>query len=351
VSGEQPKNRLRPARPLRRAAGLLAGLVLAGLALWAVGPAAVVGTLSEARPDRVALAALLAAVALTAWAGSLWVVLRSLGVTIGAARACWLFLGTLFLNSVTPFGQLGGDLPSGYLLARDSRIRIEQGTAAITSVNTAHKLTGTVLGVLALFSLGGSDTLALRRALPIWMAGAILLGVVAVVGWRVRSRLVRLSVALIAPPVGAVSRVLPGVGRVDRRTVRSRVDGFRRSIERIATPRTAAAVLVFGATGGLAVSAVLWLVVLALGPSVPVAVAVAAVPIARLSGLSPTPGGLGAGVVTLGGVLVALSDIGTAQAGAAALLYRGIAFWLPLVPGGIVVGSVLSGRAGRPDRP
>jgi hypothetical protein len=49
--------------------------------------------------------------------------------------------------------------------------------------------------------------------------------------------------------------------------------------------------------------------------------------------------------LTLAVVLITIAGIGSVEAGAAAVLYRGVTLWLPLLPGGAVVGAVLLGSA------
>ncbi|MFB6125752.1 MAG: lysylphosphatidylglycerol synthase transmembrane domain-containing protein [Halolamina sp.] len=330
---------------LRRAAGFLAGLALGATALWVVGPTAVTDALAAAQTEYVMLAAGLVAVALTLWGVSLWVVLRSSGTVVGVGRACWLFLGSVFLNSVTPFGQVGGDLPSGYLLARDRGLPSEAGVAAIAGVNTVNKLAGIALGVVGTLAVGALGSLATVRGAVVWSLVAVATVGVAAVAWRHRRELVDGLTVLLAPPLRRLTAVVPRVEPTTGRGVRSRLDGFVRTLERIGTPRTVAVVVLLGGAGQLAVSATLWAALRALGAAVPMAAALVAIPVARLAGTTPTPGGLGGVEVALVGVLVAVTGVGTIQAGAAAVLYRAVSFWLPLLPGGVAVGTVFVGSA------
>jgi undecaprenyl-diphosphatase len=57
------------------------------------------------------------------------------------------------------------------------------------------------------------------------------------------------------------------------------------------------------------------------------------------SGLAPTPGGLGGAEAGIAAVLVGFS-VPPSDAAAAALIYRGITYWLPLLPGYIALRVV-----------
>jgi peptidoglycan/LPS O-acetylase OafA/YrhL len=65
------------------------------------------------------------------------------------------------------------------------------------------------------------------------------------------------------------------------------------------------------------------------------AVVLLLIPVAKLSGAAPTPGGFGSAEAVLTALLVATIGVDAAVAGAAALLYRASAFWLPFLVGGM----------------
>jgi len=65
------------------------------------------------------------------------------------------------------------------------------------------------------------------------------------------------------------------------------------------------------------------------------------VPVARLAGASPTPGGTASAEALLPGLLVAVGGVAMPVAAAAALVYRAAGFWLPTVGGGVVTTLLL----------
>ncbi|PSQ60019.1 hypothetical protein BRD18_02060 [Halobacteriales archaeon SW_7_71_33] len=88
-------------------------------------------------------------------------------------------------------------------------------------------------------------------------------------------------------------------------------------------------------TGQLAVASTLWIALAALGVEASLAVVLLVIPVAKLGGVAPTPGGFGSTTALLTALLVATVGVEAAVAGAAAFLYRLGTYWLPAVGGGV----------------
>jgi uncharacterized protein (TIRG00374 family) len=110
-------------------------------------------------------------------------------------------------------------------------------------------------------------------------------------------------------------------------------DGLRRAFDLISHPRRGALALL-GAAGFWATQvAILWASFRAFGISVPIAVLVQGFFLGMVANLIPfVPGGVGAVDAGLIGAYV-LFDLPKATCFAAVLIYRLVAFWLPLPPG------------------
>ncbi|MFB6255419.1 MAG: lysylphosphatidylglycerol synthase domain-containing protein, partial [Haloplanus sp.] len=159
---------------------------------------------------------------------------------------------------------------------------------------------------------------------------------------RRRERLVVGAGGLLGDAAGRLGGVVPGVDPPDRERVVERGRGFVAALERVGdSRRRLATVLLLGAGGHLAVAATLWLSLAALGVTVSPARVLIVVPVARLAGASPTPGGTASAEALLTGLLVAVGGAATPVAAAAALVYRAAAFWLPTVGGGVVTALLL----------
>jgi uncharacterized protein (TIRG00374 family) len=167
-------------------------------------------------------------------------------------------------------------------------------------------------------------------------------GVVAVLAWRRRDRLVVRAGGWLGDGVERLGGVVPGVDPPDRARVVERGRGFVVALERVGdSRRRLAAVLLLGVCGHLAVAATLWLSLAALDATVSPVRVLVVVPVARLAGASPTPGGTASAEALLTGLLVAVGGVAMPVAAAAALVYRAAAFWLPTVGGGVVTALLL----------
>ena len=332
---DRPSNGRRVGRSL--VAVVVALLALAGL-VWAVGVEAVHAVLTGVGPDQATMLVVAGLVPLALWGVALRVVLDGIGEPVGTARAAALFAGSGFLNNVTPLGELGGDVPAGLLIAADRDIPFERGLAAITSLNVLNRFGVVALGGAALAwhghhlrGLGGGWTLGL--AVTAWVALVGGLGA----AWVYRESLLRRFGSPISSGIAVVGRWLPLDEAPPPSAVEARIRGFVDAVERLtAHPQRLVAVLILGVVGHLAVATTLWLALWTLGARVPVHDVVLVVPLAKVSGLSPTPGGTGSAAVLLTGLLVALTGVDAATATGAALLYRAAAFWVPTALGGAI---------------
>jgi hypothetical protein len=245
---------------------------------------------------------------------------------------------------VTPFGQAGGDPVAAVLFKRAIGTDFETGLAAIGSVNALNRIAAVFLGLLGVGYLGSRATVGggLRNAAVFVTGLSIAIAVVLVVAWQYRSRLVETLATALTPLVRAGARVVPGVSPPTREALERRGRRFITAIDRLASdPRRLA--LVFGASiaGQLAVASTLWVALAALGFDAPIAVVLLIIPLAKLSGIAPTPGGFGSAEAVLTTLLLSTTTVQPPVAWAAVLLYRAGAFWLPSLVGGLVVGWVL----------
>lgn len=332
----------------RRTARTLLGAALALLGLvgyvWLVDAGTVVATLGRlSAPSLVALV-VAGFVSPLVWGVSLWLVLGGLGVDCSVPTAVSLFLGSVFLNGVTPFGQVGGDPPSGLLIASVSATTFEEGVAAIGSVNALNRLAVGLLGV------GGVTALASRAAVDadLWAATVVAVavgGVLAlggVLAWVHRETVAAVVADLLADGVVRIVRPLPLVPTPSRETVVGRVRGFVAALERLAgRPRRLLAAFLLGLVGHLAVAGTLWLAVASLDVGIPPAFVLAVIPVLKLTGATPLPGGTGGAELLLSGLLTTAVGLAAPVATAAALLYRAVAFWLPTVAGGLVTVALV----------
>lgn len=331
-------------------------LAVGGLALFVglVGVVRVVDILGRLPASQAAGLVALGLVPVVVWGLSLRVVLAAVGIVVPVREALSLYLASVFLNGVTPFGQLGGDPPTGLLVGHVTGWPFESGLAAIASVNTLNRvgvvLLGTVGGAWLVGRTSGPDDLPMALAVTVGLVAVVT--ATAVVGWVRREDLVPVVGGILAT-VLAVAALVPGVRTPSRASVVGRLRGFVAAIERLGShPASLMVALGLGVVGQVLVAGVLWVALVSGGATVPPGIVLVVVPVAKLGGLSPLPGGSLVAEVLLTGLLATAGGVPLPVATAATLLYRAAAFWIPTALGGVVTVALLvrPGRESHPSR-
>ncbi|WP_396613621.1 YbhN family protein (plasmid) [Haloferax sp. S1W] len=327
-----------PHRWLRSVGFFLLGGVLLASYLWVIGIAAVQQALLAVPPRRLASLVLIGFVPFLFWGGGLHLVLRRLGRAGRPVTSLLLVVAAGFLNSITPFGQVGGDPLAALLFKPAVGTDFERGLVAIGSVNALNRAASLFLGLLGVGYLGSrvafDQTLQTAAFVVVGLVVVALVGVA--VAWQYRRTLVARGSAVLARllrPIGWIPTIdAPGAEQFERRGYR-----FVGAIGLLAaSPGTLGAVFVAGIAGQLAVAAALWVALTSLGVDASFALVLLVIPLAKLSGVSPTPGGFGSAEALLTALLVTTTGILASVAGAAVLLYRASVFWLPSLGGAVV---------------
>jgi len=330
--------------------GFLAAAAVLGGLLWFVGVDRIVSALSALDPRVLAVVLLVGVAWLFSWGLALRRVLDALDVVASPWDGFLLYSSAAFANNVTPFGQAGGEPFSALLISRATDSEYESGLAAIASVDTINFVPSIVFSLVGLgyyvarFAVGDSVLLVFGGVLAL-AVGAPSLGYL---GWRHRGRLETNLAGVVHPVWSAIGRHVPGVSVPRRAAVRRRLDGFFRSIERVASNRRdLVAALGFSALGWLWMCLALYVSLWALTPmaTVDVAVVFVVVPVSTIASVVPLPGGAGGVEAALVLLLVPIAGISPATAASAALVYRGALYWFPLLLGGGAV-AWLEARTG-----
>ncbi|WP_256388554.1 lysylphosphatidylglycerol synthase transmembrane domain-containing protein [Haladaptatus sp. W1] len=186
----------------------------------------------------------------------------------------------------------------------------------------------------------------IELAAVLFIGLVVLVGTLGILAWR---RRVSLEGTLQRVALGVEQAIERAIGESDRfgtPAVTERVDGFIRSLERIARdPRQLGVALAFSAVGWLCLVIALWLSLYAIGYVVPFEVVMFVVPLAITASITPLPGGAGGIEATYILLLVALTPISVPAATAAVLLYRTGTYLLPVVAGGgaiVMLGATKS---------
>jgi hypothetical protein len=284
--------------------------------LFLVGYVALVGVADVRRvlwtvpPRRLLSLLLVGGVPLLLWGAGLSLVFDRLDVPVRLPNSVLLYAAAGFCNGVTPFGQAGGDPAAAVLFRRALGTDFETGLAAIGSVNALNRVAAVFLGLFGVAYLGSLTAVGgSLSAVAVFVTGlstAVALGLV--VAWTYRSRLVELVAALLTPLGRVGARVVPGVRPPSRAALERRGRRFVAAVDRLASdPRRLALVFGLSVAGHLAVASTLWVALAGLGFDARVAVVLLVIPLAKLAGLAPTPGGFSSAEAMLATLLLAVT--------------------------------------------
>jgi uncharacterized protein (TIRG00374 family) len=322
-----------------------AGLVLAGM-VYVVGLDGVLTAIGMLQPTDIALLVVVTLGYLLAWALALRTVLAALGVEATFVEATLLFASATFANNITPFGQAGGEPFSALLVARATDSEYESALAAVASVDTINfipsiALSGIGLAYYIAVVAVGDELLVVAGVVAGLAVGVPVIGYIL---WRIRTRLQQVTVGVLHPITATVGRYVPSLPVPTRSSIRRRVRGFFRAIERVADSRiTLLEALLFSAAGWTCLAGALWLSLFAIGHSVPIAAVLIAAPVGAIASVTPLPGGLGGVELAIVLIVVPITAVGPEVAASAALIYRGATYWLPTLLGGAAT-AWLEGR-------
>jgi uncharacterized protein (TIRG00374 family) len=316
---------------LKTGVGFALAAVILYLLARGIGIEAIRGELAGAEVRWLALGCLSTAVGLVAWAKAWQVVLGVVGIPVRFRKLVVTYYAATFANYVTPLGQAGGEPFIAYVLARDTEASYEDSLASV--------VTADLLNLLPFFTFAavGTAVLFVRTTLPDEVRGVAAALVVfavgvpagAAAGWRVRRRLGRLLLRVVAP-VARRTRFLTVEG------IRRRLAELNEAFERIAAdPRALAHALVYSYVGWLFFALPLYFAALTVGEPVALLLVFFIVPASTLAGLTPSPGGLGGVTAALVALLGVLAGFSNATGYAVATVYRVASYWFAVGVGSL----------------
>ncbi len=334
--------------------GFAAAILVMLVIVWFIGVDDVLSALAQAQTDVLVLVVLAAALWISAWGLSLWTVLRAVGAPISGPRAIFTFSAAMFSNNVTPFGQAGGEPVSALLISSTAETDYETGLAAIASVDTLHFVPSIGLATVGFgFLLLSAVELTRNVVFAVGAAAglALIVPVIAYVGWQNRMRIEGFVLRVLAPVAGTIGRVVPVLSPPDPDRIEQRIEGFFATVDRVATDRRALlTAMSFSTIGWLSLSAALWLSLYALGFPVEFEAVLFVVPVGSIAGATPLPGGLGGLDAAFIALLVPTAGVSASVATAAVLIHRGATYWLPTLFGGGAAAVIGAERRQRKRR-
>lgn len=268
---------------------------------------------------------------------------------VGVREIGPLFFSAHFAKSIAPMGSIAGAPYLAYILERVRAVRFERGLAGVV----ASDLVGIV--PLITFGVGGLVSIATAGRLTPFLGGLVVGAVGAVIAFGAllvllvykREAAELALIAVIRPFQGLVARRRPTWSeRISDEIVGVRVGRFYEAFDRIVDPpvRLVGALLLAFVAVGLSIVP-LTVLGQAMGAPIPIEIAIVVVPISALASVVPTPGGIGAVEVTMSELLFALGHLDRSTAIAVTLLYRLVAFWIPLAIGALATASLAGPRS------
>jgi uncharacterized protein (TIRG00374 family) len=317
--------------------GFAGGLVLMAGLLWLVEGARVGAILRQANPVFVGAVIGLAFLWLVAWGLMLRAVLETVGVRVSPTTSFFVHVTAVFANNVTPFAQAGGEPVTALLVSKVSDTSYERSLAGIASVDVLNAVSSVSLMMLGVGVYATSFTLGsgLYTAVGSVFGFAAVALVVFALLWRYRTAVTDRVASTVATVPGWFRRGPLGSVSVSEADIADRMRGFFESLELIASDRRGVAVALSLSTAGWVFQAGALVTAFgALGYTLPLDVALFAIPLSNLAGATPLPGGLGGIEAALVALLAPTTGIDAAIVTAAVLLFRVAVYWIPVAVGG-----------------
>ncbi len=277
------------------------------------------------------------------WGLGLWNVLRSLEAELSPVSAVMIHVVAAFIDNVTPFGQLGGEPITAWLISRRTSVEYEVGFASITGFDAVNVVPSLSLAAVGLVYVLHLETPGANLALVVRMAAVaiVLLPILAIILWRYRERITG-ALATVGVRIGHIlASTFSRVTAPSRAAIEGRLRGYFEALEVFGGNRYRfAAALGWSTAGWLSQAIALWVAFTAVGAAIPLYVPFLVIPLGRIAAATPTPGGLG-GIEAVYITLIVLITSVSAGAAAVAVTIHSVGGYLLTVGIGASVGSLL----------
>ncbi len=328
---------------MRRAiAGFLLAAVALAAFLWLLDPAEILLVLQDVAilPVLAGLLAVLLAVA--CWAESMRRVLLASGGYLSPLRGFAAYGSGMLAKQLLPMGNAGGPAIMAYAIDRESDLDFDRSLAVVTigdflglCATVALSVVGIVYVVLAF-----PPTRLLRAALvavSVFAVVLIMLGVLLVFRRRTLRWVVLGVVRLLRDTIGQLSGRLEAA--LSPQAVDRSMTQYFETFDAAAADRRSMAIAAGLALTGWTLFAVpLYTSAMAVGRPMAFGLVLFIVPVGGLATAVPLPGGLGGVEFAVAGMMIALTGMDPAVAGAMVLLYRLCVYWFVILLGGLSLG-------------
>lgn len=327
---------------MRRAAfGFGAAVVVFGVFLFVFDAGSIWTVLQGVRLTPFALGLLATFGAVACWAESMRRVLVATGGHLSPSRGFAAYGAGMFAKQVLPMGNVGGVPIMAYAIDREAGIEFNRSLAVVTVGDFLGLVSSLLLALVGVaYVLVQYPGSRLLRAATVGVAAFAVALVSVAVLLVYRRGLLRYAVLGIARFLrGSLGRVS---ARVEARLSPDRVDAsvgrYFETFDAARSDRTSLGIAAAVSLVGWTLFAVpMYTSALAVGEHVPFGLVLFVVPVGAVASMLPLPGGIGGVEFAVGGMLVAMTGVDLAVAGAMVVLYRLSVYWFLVLIGGACV--------------
>lgn len=249
---------------------------------------------------------------------------REVGLEIGFLKTMRLVMGGIFMNSMTPFGPMGGEPFMAYVVSKNTEASYEESISCIVSadiINTIPFVTFSSLGIIYFLVQGSMNNLMLRLAV-ITISFIAFAGLLAYLLWFEEEILEKYLFGLL----NRLEKMLGGQKYVEK--AKEKISEIKDAFQTVGEdPLFLAKVAASSHLIMLGQFLSLYFILLSLGIDPIIPGIIFTVAFAGFATISPTPGGSGTFEAAFSGLLMLFYTIPMDTALAVAVLHRLTTFW------------------------
>ncbi|MFB6180238.1 MAG: lysylphosphatidylglycerol synthase transmembrane domain-containing protein [Candidatus Nanohalobium sp.] len=291
----------------------------------------IMDALSQAEPVYLLFSGLAGASVFLVWSANWYNFFSISNIKCSYSRTVQLFSAGQFLNSVTPFGQFGGQPFMAYLISSRSDTSYEKSLATVMSADLIAliPLTTFVLTGYSYLAFTGDVSSKLTHMSAVTFS-LLLFGVTMIyIGWY-RNGSLEKTVLTIFEKMTEIT----GIGEHLVEKLESKLENIEKTFKTVGENPSAVLIsLGIAHLSFLMKMAAFYGVLLSLGIEMSFVHLMLLIPLSALANFSITPGGAGTFEAVMAGLIMLFINIEFATALIAAILYRASTYWL-----GIIIG-------------
>lgn len=301
-----------------------------------------IDSLKSAKPAYVLLALIFGILPLFVWGFSWYRFVNKVGIKISYRKIFPIYLGSNFMNAITPLGQLGGEPFMAYILSKNTDLPYEKAFPAVLSadmINYIPRITLSLTGTIFLLTSTKQTQLLhelIITAITIAAIGSILTYLL----WFETSKVEKTLLYTIKKITATT-----GKGKKIESKIEEKIESLKTAFQSIGeNPRqllTTAAIIHLAPIFNIIA---LYFVLLSLGINPDILILVFILPLSSISNLSPTPGATGAYEAVMTTLLTTLLPIGLSQALAASIIFRFITYGPGLTIGYLSLAKIQASK-------